>query len=102
VIGGYWRLGIEFHLAGEIASPGQLPGLASAHPAGDARSDRPAPGAGSVVAALRRARHRPPSSTPGIDSTADLERLAATLSLQPGLTVPGGRLWLPAGGAPAP
>lgn len=107
VIGGYWRLGIEFHLAGERDRFHLVnyPASATAHPGWyDARSDRPAPGElDRLAAALRpRAAQTAVLVTPGTDTAADLERLAATLSLQPGLAVAGGRLWLPARGAPAP
>lgn len=106
VIGGYWRLGIAFHLGRE---PDRFhlvnyPASAAGHPGWyDDRSERPAPGElDRLVAGLRpRAAQTAVVVTPGIESAADLERLGATLSLHPGLAVPGGRLWLPPGGAPA-
>jgi hypothetical protein len=107
VIGGYWRLGIAFHLGAERGRFHLVnyPASAAAHPGWyDARADRPAPGElDQLVAGLRpRAAQAAVVVTPGIESAPDLERLAATLSLQPGLAVPGGRLWLPPRGAPAP
>jgi hypothetical protein len=107
VIGGYWRLGIAFHLGTERDRFHlvNFPASAAAHPGWyDARADRPTPGElDQLLAGLRlRAARAAVVVTPGIESAPDLERLAATLSLRPGLAVPGGRLWLPPGGGPAP
>jgi hypothetical protein len=101
VIGGYWRLGIAYHLGSERNRfhPVNYPASAAAHPGWyDPGSDRPIPGElDRLLARLRpRAAKTAVVVTPGIDTAADLERLAATLSLQPGLVVPGGRLWWPA------
>ncbi|HLE61039.1 MAG TPA: hypothetical protein VI700_05840, partial [Thermoanaerobaculaceae bacterium] len=104
---GYWRLGIAYHLGSERDRFDLVnyPASAAAHPGWyDPGSDSPIPGElGRLLAGLRPgAAKTAVVVTPGMDTAADLERLAATLSLQPDLAVPGGRLWLPSGGAAAP
>ncbi len=107
VIGGYWRLGIAYHL-GEGRPRFDLvnyPASAAAHPGWyDPGSDRPAPAElEQLLAELRpQALRTAVLVTPGLGTTPDLERLAAALTLQPGLSVPGARLWLPGAGGAAP
>ena len=107
VIGGYWRLGIAYHL-GDARGRFRLvnyPASAAAHPGWyDPRTDIPAPGELERLLVTMR----PPAArvavilTPGLATAPDLERLAGTLGLRAGLSVPGGRLWLPGAGGGAP
>jgi hypothetical protein len=107
VIGGYWRLGIAYHL-GDARGCFRLvnyPASAAAHPGWyDPRTDIPAPGELERLLVTMR----PPAArvavivTPGLATAPDLERLAGTLGLRAGLSVPGGRLWLPGAGGGAP
>jgi hypothetical protein len=104
VVGGYWRLGIAYHLGAE--GPRfvlvNYPAEAAAHPGWyDPASQRPAPGELDALRARLLAGARPAAIvvTPGIPTAAELERLAATLGLRPVLRVPGGVLWVaPTGG----
>jgi hypothetical protein len=107
VIGGYWRLGIAHHLGEGLPrfSLVNYPAAAAAHPGWyDPASDRPTPGElERLLGELRpRALRTAVLVTPGLGTAPDLERLAAILALQPGLSVPGGTLWLPGAGAAAP
>jgi hypothetical protein len=104
VIGGYWRLGIAYHL-GDERSRFRLvnyPAEAALHPGWyDNASDTPTPG--EVDQLLQRLRPRAAETaivvSPGLRTAADLERLALALGLHPVLSVPGGRL-LTAGDPP--
>jgi hypothetical protein len=106
VIGGYWRLGVWYHLGTDRGRFDLVsyPASSAGHPGWyDDRSDAPAPGELSrLLAALRPASSRAAVVvTPGLATTLDLDRLAADLELQPAVTVPGARLWLPAGAGAA-
>jgi hypothetical protein len=102
VIGGYWRLGLSYHL-GAARSPFVLmnyPASAAAHPGWyDPAADRPAPGElDGLLTALRNGGRRAAIVvTPGIGTAADLDRLGAALGLQPVLSVTGGLLLAPGG-----
>ncbi|HVN31684.1 MAG TPA: glycosyltransferase family 39 protein [Thermoanaerobaculaceae bacterium] len=102
VIGGYWRLGISYHLGDERSSFRLInyPAEAALHPGWyEDRSDTPAPGElARLLAALRPVRSCAVVVTPGLSTTVDLDRLAAGLGLQSAVTVPGGRLWVPTSG----
>ena len=100
VVGGYWRLGIAFHL-GAVADRYQLvnvPASAAAHPGWyDDATARPA--AGELDALVRRLVGGPPAAVvvaPGLATEADLRRLAESLGLRRALAVPAGELYLPA------
>ncbi len=101
VIGGFWRLGIAYHLGHEASRFTLLnyPASAAAHPGWyDPGSDRPAPGEAEALAELLRS-HAPRTAVvvvPGLRTEGDLERLAGALGLVQGLEVPGARLLLPA------
>jgi hypothetical protein len=100
VIGGYWRLGIAYHLGAERSGFRLVnyPASAAAHPGWyQDGSDTPAPGElARLVATLRPTNSRAAVVvTPGLSTALDLDRLAAALGLQPAVTVPGARLWLP-------
>jgi hypothetical protein len=100
VVGGYWRLGLAFHL-GAGAARYQLvnvPASAADHPGWyDDATARPA--AGELDALVRRLVGGPPAAVvvaPGLATEADLRRLAASLGLRRELAVPAGELYLPA------
>lgn len=104
VIGGYWRLGIAFHLGREreCFHLVNYPAEAALHPGWyDAGSDTPAPGElDRLLATLRlRAAQTGVVVTPGLATASQLERLAMALGLRPVLSVTGGRL-LAAGDPP--
>jgi 4-amino-4-deoxy-L-arabinose transferase-like glycosyltransferase len=105
VIGGYWRLGIAYHL-GAARSRFALvnyPASAAAHPGWyEPTSDRPAPDELEALAAELRgcASRTAIVVTPGLEGSDGLERLGAALGLRPMLVVPGGEIWLaPTGGS---
>jgi hypothetical protein len=107
VIGGYWRLGIAHHLGEGLPGFALLnyPAAAASHPGWyDPASDRPSTSElDRLLAELRpQALRTAVLVTPGLGTAPALERLATTLALQPGLSVPGGTLWLPGAGAAAP
>lgn len=100
VVGGYWRLGVAFHL-GAAASRYELvnaPASAAEHPGWyDDTTARAA--TGEVDALARRLLGGGPTAVviaPGLATEAELRRLAATLGLRRELAVPAGELYLPA------
>jgi hypothetical protein len=100
VIGGYWRLGIAFHLGRERERFRLVnyPASAATHPGWyDDRSDTPASSElERLLATLRpRAAQTAVIVTPGLATASDLERLATALNLAPEMAVPGARLLLP-------
>lgn len=101
VVGGYWRLGLAFHLDVDAARWELInyPASVAGHPGWyDPATDRPAPG--EIDDLLRRLHDGPPPAvvvTPGLATEGDLRRLAAALGLQPVLAVPAGELLAPAG-----
>jgi hypothetical protein len=108
VIGGFWRLGLAYHLGDEI-SRYQLtnyPASAAAHPGWyDPAAERPAPGELDRLLDSVRSRGQPTAVvlTPGSATATDLRHLAAALGLRRDLDVPGAELLVPAprpGGAP--
>jgi hypothetical protein len=106
VLGGYWRLGLAFHLgpAGEHYELINYPASAAGHPGWyDAATDRPAPG--ELDSLLRRLHDGPPVAVvvvPGLATEADLRRLAAALGLRPTLAVPAAELLAPPSMGDAP
>lgn len=104
VVGGIWRLGVDYHLgrAREGVELVSVPEAAGRHPGWFVDGyDRPGPGELEALASRLSAR---PDRTavlvaPGAASAPDLVRLAARLGLRPIIEVPGGVLFLP---APAP
>jgi len=106
VIGGYWRLGLAFHL-GDASTRYELvnyPADVAGHPGWyDPATDRPAPG--EIDDLLRRLHHGPPPAvvvTPGLATEGELRGLAEALGLRRALVVPAGELLLPAGGGGDP
>jgi hypothetical protein len=105
VIGGFWRLGIAYHLAGDAGrfTLVNAPASAAPHPGWyDPRSERPAPG--ELDRLLAELRSEPRSTavvvTPGLPESEALARVALALGLRPVLTVAGAELYLPARRAP--
>jgi hypothetical protein len=100
VLGGYWRLGLAFHLgpAGERYELINYPAGAAGHPGWyDPETDRPAPG--EIDRLLRRLHDGSPVAVvvaPGLATEGDLRRLAAALGLRPVLAVPAAELLAPA------
>ena len=99
VVGGYWRLGIAYHL-GESAARYDLvnvPAGAADHPGWyDDATARPAAGELDALAARLHGEPRVAVvAAPGLATEVDLRRLAATLGLRPEFTVPAGELYLP-------
>jgi hypothetical protein len=100
VIGGYWRLGITYHLgtsAGHYTLV-NVPAEAARHPGWyDPRAD--APRSDEVEALARRLLgSRTPVAivaTPGIATAQPLDRLAGLLRLHPAIAVPGAIVFVP-------
>ena len=107
VVGGYWRLGLWYHLGGSKGDSRltNVPTTAAQHPGW---YDDGAAGAVNVeILELRRDLDREPRHTavvvtPGMSTQRALEWLARSLDLLPAVDVPGGVLWLPRGSGPAP
>lgn len=103
VIGGFWRLGIAYHLGGDAGRflLVNVPASAAAHPGWyDPGSDRPSPGElDRLLEELET--HPAPTAvvvTPGLPTADALARVALALGLRPALAVPGARAYLPGGG----
>ncbi|MDD5562582.1 MAG: glycosyltransferase family 39 protein [Thermoanaerobaculaceae bacterium] len=104
VIGGYWRLGVAYHLGAAAARDTlvNVPAEAARHPGWyDPRADVPAP---DEVATLARRLLASPAAvaivvTPGLGTAPVLERLAAVLHLRAALAIPGAVVFLPDAGA---
>jgi hypothetical protein len=100
VIGGYWRLGLSYHL-GAARSRFVLvnyPASAAAHPGWyDPAADRPAPGElDGLLARLHGLAARTAIVvTPGLDTAVELRRLAVGLGLRRAFAAAGGELFLP-------
>jgi hypothetical protein len=100
VIGGFWRLGLAYHLGGET-SPYRLknyPASAAAHPGWyDPSAERPAPGELDRLLSSARSQGQPTAVvlTPGSATAADLHHLATALGLRRDLDVPGAELLVP-------
>lgn len=101
VIGGYWRLGLWYHLGADSARFHlvNVPAEAARHPGwyDDAGS---LPAAREVVVLFQEAAtQRPPRTAvvvaPGLSTTQPLEWLARSLRLEPVTVVVGGELWVP-------
>jgi hypothetical protein len=99
VIGGYWRLGIAYHL-GAAAGKFDLvsfPAEAGRHPGWyDPTADRPA--AGELDTLRARLTARPPVAivlADGLPTARDLARLGVMLDLRPGPELDGTTLLLP-------
>jgi len=101
IVGGYWRLGLEYHLRrdGAHCTFINYPAAAADHPGWyDDLSVRPQPGE------LERLRTQvgPTTNTsslavvvsPGLATTPDLDRLARSLGLRPALEARGTVVWL--------
>ncbi|MGD1147790.1 MAG: glycosyltransferase family 39 protein [Thermoanaerobaculaceae bacterium] len=100
VIGGYWRLGIAYHLGRDrtVFDLANYPTSAQAHPGWyDPQVDRPAPGElDRLLVELRpQVRRTAVVVAPGMATASDLQRLADALGLSPRLAVPGARLLVP-------
>jgi len=98
VVGGYWRLGLSYHLGAARARFALVnyPASAASHPGWyDPASDRPGAGELDALLAAARASGRPTAVVvgSGLPTAADLQRLVTALALQPVLGVPGGELW---------
>ncbi len=107
VIGGFWRLGIAYHLAGDAGrfTLVNVPASAAAHPGWyDPRSERPAPGELDRLLAELRTEPRSVAVvvTPGLPESEDLARVALALGLRPALAVAGAELYLPPGARGSP
>ncbi|HPC83042.1 MAG TPA: glycosyltransferase family 39 protein [Thermoanaerobaculaceae bacterium] len=100
VVGGIWRLGLDYHLGGgsprlELVS---VPEAAGRHPGWYVDGhDRLQPG--ELEALARRLGEQPGRAAvlvaPGADTAPALRQLAARLGLAPAAEVPGGVLYLP-------
>jgi hypothetical protein len=105
-VGGYWRLGLAYHLDVATASYEliNVPASAAGHPGWyDRSTDRPAPG--EIDSLLHRLRGGRPAAVvvvPGLATESDLRRLAAALGLRRVLTVPAAVLMAPAATGPDP
>jgi hypothetical protein len=107
VIGGYWRLGLWYHL-GESRDRFTLvnfPAEAAAHPGWYGPTlDRPAPAELRELSALLTT--KAPRTTivlnPSLPTARDLGELAHDLGLRRALAVPGAELFLPGGSATSP
>jgi hypothetical protein len=100
VVGGFWRLGLAYHLAGETARYELMnyPASAASHPGWyEPAAERPAPGELDRLLSGLRSQGQPTAVvlTPGSATAADLKRLAAALGLQRDLAVPGAQLLVP-------
>jgi 4-amino-4-deoxy-L-arabinose transferase-like glycosyltransferase len=100
VIGGYWRLGIAYHLGTSVRryTLVNVPAEAACHPGWyDPRAD--APRSEEVEALARRLLATPMPvaivATPGIATAEPLERLAGLLRLHPAIAVPGAIVFVP-------
>jgi len=99
VIGGFWRLGIAYHLGGDAGrfTLVNLPASEAAHPGWyDPSWDRLSPGElDRLLDDLRT--HPAPAAvviTPGLPTSDALAHVALALGLRPALDVPGARLYL--------
>ncbi|HUK11654.1 MAG TPA: hypothetical protein VLW17_00015 [Thermoanaerobaculaceae bacterium] len=103
VVGGYWRLGIGYHL-GRGAQRFELisyPAEAARHPGWyDDALDRPAADELERLATELRSREWRCAivTQPGLATATDLAKLARALGLVPALAVPGATLEVPRGG----
>ncbi len=100
VLGGYWRLGLAYHLC-DVGGRFRLvnvPAEAATHPGWyDHEVDAPAPAELERLSERLRgqADHTAVVVTPGLDTAVGLRRLAVGLGLRRALAVPGGELLLP-------
>ncbi len=104
VVGGYWRLGIDYHLGAARSRIllSNYPASAATHPGWyDPSSERPTPDELDTLRTRLQARAGRTAVvvTPGITTAAELERLGAALGLRPALSVTGGQLLTPVPGA---
>jgi hypothetical protein len=100
IVGGYWRLGLKYHLGAAAVSFRlvNFPAEAAAHPGWyDPRVDRPSPAElEGLVAELRRELPRTAVvENPSLPTAGDLTLLARALGLRRTLAVPGGVLYEP-------
>ncbi len=100
VIGGYWRLGIAYHLgtSADLYTLLNVPAEAARHPGWyDPRTD--SLGRDEIDGLTRRLLAAPVPvaivAAPGIPTAPVLERLAGPLHLRPAIEVPGGIVFVP-------
>jgi hypothetical protein len=100
VVGGYWRLGLDYHLRrdGVRCTLVNYPAAAADHPGWYDDSEHPQPG---ELEQLRTRVGQPANAnpaavvvSPGLVTVPDLERLARSLGLQPAFEVRGAVVWL--------